>query len=70
VIGRSKFGYDLWGDTVNMASRMQSTAAPGTTQVTERVCRRLDGRYAFERRTNVDVKGKGLLTTHLLLGRR
>ena len=69
VIGRSKFGYDLWGDTVNTASRMQSHAPAGAIQVTERTHRLLRERYRFERRA-VDVKGKGLLTTYLLLDRR
>jgi adenylate cyclase len=69
VIGRSKFGYDLWGDTVNTASRMQSHAPAGAIQVTERTYRRLADRYAFERRDEVAVKGKGTMTTYLLLGR-
>ena len=69
VIGRSKFGYDLWGDTVNTASRMQSHAPVGAIQVTERTHALLRERYRFERRA-VDVKGKGLLTTYLLLDQR
>jgi adenylate cyclase len=68
VIGRRKFGYDLWGDTVNTASRMESHAPPGAIQVTERTYRRLSDRYAFERRDRVPVKGKQLMTTYLLLG--
>ena len=44
MIGRAKFSYDLWGDTVNTASRMESHAEPGTIQVTERVCERTAGR--------------------------
>ncbi|MDQ3874799.1 MAG: adenylate/guanylate cyclase domain-containing protein [Actinomycetota bacterium] len=70
VIGRSKFGYDLWGDTVNTASRMESHAPAGAIQVTERTYRRLAGRYVFERRDRIDIKGKGTMTTYLLLGRR
>ena len=66
VIGRTKFSYDLWGDTVNTASRMQSHAAPGTIQVTERTYRRLEAGYALERRTGVVVKGKGEMTTYVL----
>lgn len=69
VIGRSKFGYDLWGDTVNTASRMQSHAPVGAIQVTERTHWLLRERYRFERLA-VDVKGKGLLTTYLLLDAR
>ena len=59
VIGRTKFGYDLWGDTVNTASRMQSHAPPGAIQVTERTYRRLEDGFILERRTGVVVKGKG-----------
>ncbi len=70
VIGRTKFGYDLWGDTVNTASRMQSHAPPGGIQVTERTYRRLEGEFLFERRKGVVVKGKGEMTTYVLLGER
>ena len=70
VIGRSKFGYDLWGDTVNTASRMQSHAPAGTIQVSERTYERLRGLYAFEAREEIEVKGKGRLDTYLLLGKR
>jgi class 3 adenylate cyclase len=69
VIGTAKFSYDLWGDTVNMASRMESTGVPGCIQVTERTCRRLRGRYRLERRGPVQVKGKGELVTWFLVGR-
>jgi class 3 adenylate cyclase len=68
VIGRAKFIYDLWGDTVNTASRMESHAQPGTIQVTERAYERLRSRYELRRRGIVDVKGKGPMTTYLLLG--
>jgi len=70
VIGRSRFGYDLWGDTVNTASRMESHAPAGAIQVTERTRNLLTGRFELERRDEVDVKGKGPMTTYLLLGRR
>jgi len=70
VIGRSKFGYDLWGDTVNTASRMESHAPPGAIQVTERTHDRLATRFVLERRERVPVKGKGELTTYLLLAER
>jgi adenylate cyclase len=70
VIGRSKFIYDLWGDTVNTASRMESHGVPGQIQVTERVERRLRGRYSFEPRGSIEVKGKGRMPTYLLLGPR
>jgi guanylate cyclase len=70
VIGRSKFGYDIWGDTVNTASRMESHAPVGAIQVTERTYRRLQDDFVLERRDAVDVKGKGEMTTYLVLGER
>ncbi|HMI81252.1 MAG TPA: adenylate/guanylate cyclase domain-containing protein [Solirubrobacterales bacterium] len=70
VIGRAKFTYDLWGDTVNTASRMESHGLPGAIQVTERAYERLRGRYELRRRGTIEVKGKGPMTTYLLLGRR
>jgi class 3 adenylate cyclase len=69
VIGTSKFSYDLWGDTVNTASRMESQGVVGCIQVTERTYRRLRDRYHFERRGPVQVKGKGELVTWFLVGR-
>ena len=69
VIGRRKFSYDLWGDTVNVASRMESTGVPGCIQVTDRVYRRLRDGYRFERRGPVQVKGEGELVTWFLVGR-
>jgi adenylate cyclase len=69
VIGTAKFSYDLWGDTVNTASRMESTGVPGCIQVTDRAYRRLRDRYRFERRGPVEVKGKGELVTWFLVGR-
>jgi len=66
VIGERKFSYDLWGDTVNVASRMESSGIPGTIQVTEETRRLLVGPYPLERRDGVEVKGKGVLTTWTL----
>jgi adenylate cyclase len=70
VIGLRKFIYDLWGDTVNTASRMESHGVPGGIQVTDRTFQRLCDRYRFEERGTVQVKGKGEMRTWLLLGRR
>jgi adenylate cyclase len=70
VIGRAKFAYDLWGDTVNTASRMESHGLPGEIQVTERARERLRDRYELRERGTIEVKGKGPMTTYLLLGRR
>jgi len=69
VIGTTKFSYDLWGDTVNTASRMESSGVPGCIQVTERTYRRLRDGYRFERRGPIQIKGKGELVTWFLVGR-
>ena len=66
VIGRKKFIYDLWGDTVNTASRMESHGVPGAIQVTERAHLRLTRAFEFEGRGVIDVKGKGPMRTYLL----
>jgi guanylate cyclase len=68
VIGRTKLGYDLWGDTVNTASRMESHAPPGAIQVTKRTRARLGDGFLFEERPAVEVKGKGEMRTYLLVG--
>jgi class 3 adenylate cyclase len=70
VIGLKKFIYDVWGDTVNTASRMESTGAPGRLQVTTETRDRLAAEFEFERRGMVEVKGKGALETWFLIGRR
>lgn len=70
VIGRAKFSYDLWGDTVNTASRMESHAQPGTIQVTERTYIHLRQRYELRPRGPIEVKGKGVMSPYLLVGRR
>lgn len=70
VIGRRKFGYDLWGDTVNIASRMCSEALPGQIQVDIITHRRLYNRYRFGEAQQVEVKGKGLMQVYSLLGRQ
>ena len=70
VIGRSKFIYDLWGDTVNTASRMESTGLPDRVQVTEAMQLALVAQFDLEARGEVEVKGKGRLRTWLLLGRK
>ena len=66
VIGRRKFSYDLWGDTVNTASRMESSGMPGCIQVTEMTWLRVRDRYPWRVREGVEVKGKGAMTTYLL----
>ena len=69
VIGRRKFIYDLWGDTVNTASRMESHGLAGEIQVTSRAYEQLNGRYELRERGEVEVKGKGPMTTYFLVGR-
>jgi len=69
IVGREKFHYDLWGDTVNVASRMESHGLPDQIQVTEAVYERLKDEFVFERRGLIDVKGKGPTLTYLLVGR-
>jgi adenylate cyclase len=66
IIGRQKFSYDLWGDTVNMASRMESTGTSGRIQLTEQTCRLIQDRFRCERRGLVDIKGKGPTETWYL----
>ena len=66
VIGRRKFIYDLWGDTVNTASRMESHGLPGQIQVTDRVAAALGPAFARRPRGTIDVKGKGPMATYLL----
>jgi class 3 adenylate cyclase len=66
VIGKVKFAYDLWGDTVNIASRMESAGVPGRVHVSQRVYERLCGTLAFEHREPLAIKGKGLMQTYLL----
>jgi class 3 adenylate cyclase len=69
VIGIKKFIYDVWGDTVNTASRLESHGVPGRIQVTRGAYERLRGRFAFEPRGEVELKGKGRVETWLLTGR-
>jgi guanylate cyclase len=69
VIGKRKFSYDLWGDTVNTAARMESHGIPGAIQVTEDVYETLRDRYSFKPRGPVQIRGKGEMTTYLLEGR-
>jgi urea transport system substrate-binding protein len=70
VIGRKKFSYDLWGDTVNVASRMESQGEAGGIQVTAATYERLKDKYVFARRGTTLVKGKGEMITYWLTGRK
>jgi class 3 adenylate cyclase len=70
VIGRKKFIYDLWGDTVNTASRMESHGVPDRVQVTEEFSRLLADKFHFEERGPTEVKGIGTLNTFFLTGEK
>jgi adenylate cyclase len=69
VIGRHKFSYDLWGETVNTASRMESHGVPDRIQVSETVYRQLRDQYRFEERGQLEVKGIGWRHAYFLVGR-
>ncbi|MBR45825.1 MAG: hypothetical protein CMM31_04970 [Rhodospirillaceae bacterium] len=69
VIGKNKFAHNLWGDTVNIASRMKSTGEAGTIQVNDAVYESLKDTYRFGEPGTVEVKGKGKLPCHRLLAR-
>ena len=69
VIGTKKFIYDIWGDTVNLASRMESLGVPGRVQVTHAVRERLGDGFRVESRGLVDVKGKGPIPTWFVVDR-
>jgi class 3 adenylate cyclase len=66
VIGADKFSYDVWGETVNLASRLESHGLPGEIQVSDAVREALGDRFVFEPRGAIEVKGVGQLETWLL----
>ena len=70
VVGARKFFYDVWGDAVNVAARMETTDVEGRIQVPHDVYERLNHAFLLEERGEVDVKGKGLMHTWYLVGRR
>jgi class 3 adenylate cyclase len=69
VIGRRKYVYDVWGDTVNVASRLETSSEPGRIHVSAAVAERLREAFAFEPRGTIDLKGKGQAETYFLLAR-
>ncbi|MEG5137916.1 MULTISPECIES: adenylate/guanylate cyclase domain-containing protein [unclassified Microcoleus] len=70
VIGTKKFIYDLWGDAVNTASRMESQGLPGKIQVSSSTYKLLCDKYLFEKRGKINVKGKGAMITYFLVGQK
>jgi len=70
VIGEKKFSYDLWSDTVNIASRMESNGIAGEIQVSPAVYEALNDRYHFTERAPIEIKGIGTMQTYLLKGKR
>jgi adenylate cyclase len=70
VIGLSKFIYDLWGDTVNIASRMETTGIPSKIQVTTATYEQLKEQFIFKMRGRIPIKGKGEMNTYILLSKR
>jgi class 3 adenylate cyclase len=69
VIGTKKFAYDLWGDTVNIASRMESHGLAGAIQVTDKTYEKLQDKYNFKLRGPIEVKGKGTTQAYLLINK-
>lgn len=70
IIGRKKFAYDLWGDVVNVTSRLENTAEPMTIHASETVRSRLEESYIFEDRGDIELKNRGKLRTYYLTGRK
>jgi len=70
VVGKKKFIYDLWGDTVNIASRITAEGVPGMIQVDETTYRRLRERYDFYEPQTLYLKGKGNMTVYRLNGKK
>lgn len=70
IIGKNKFIYDLWGDTVNIASRMESHGEPGRIQVAQGTYDALKDKFSFEEKGSIQVKGKGEMHVYLLNGRK
>jgi class 3 adenylate cyclase/ligand-binding sensor domain-containing protein len=70
VIGEKKFAYDLWGDTVNTASRMESSGEAGRVHCSEALYLALHNMYDFEERGVIEVKGKGAMKTYFIIGKK
>ena len=69
MIGATRFIYDLWGDTVNLSSRLTSEATGGNILVDKTTFRRLGHRYSFDAPRDIEIKGKGIVTVYRLSGK-
>ena len=70
VVGTRKFFYDVWGDAVNVASRMESTGEAGKIQLSEAAYRQLEEEFELEARGLIEIKGKGQMRTWFLVGQK
>jgi class 3 adenylate cyclase len=70
VIGERKFAYDVWGDTVNVAARLEAASEPNRIHVSDTFAAQIQDRYRLMPRGATELKGKGLVETCFLLGRR
>jgi adenylate cyclase len=70
VVGTRKFFYDVWGDAVNVAARMEMTGSAGKIQVSQDIYERLRDEFVLESRGKIEVKGKGRMSTWFLLARK
>jgi len=70
IVGKQKYSYDLWGDVVNTASRMESAGQPGRIHVTEAVKIRLMDDYIFEEQGMIELKGKGMVSSYILVEKK
>jgi len=70
IVGKQKYSYDLWGDVVNTASRMESAGQPGRIHVTEAVKIRLSDDYIFEEQGMIELKGKGMVSSYILVEKK
>ena len=70
MVGTHRFFYDVWGDAVNVASRMESTGVEGRIQVPQEVYQRLKDQFVLEPRGDVEIKGKGVMRTWFLVALR
>jgi adenylate cyclase len=69
IIGKQKFAYDIWGDAVNVASRMESSGVPGRIHISESTRAELGSDYECEPRGSIEVKGLGQINTYFLLSK-